>query len=171
MNRSWGASIMPSDTPSDTEQAVYSERLWPSAGIWAATIGFGAALGLIPAPISARVAVITAVVGVVASVTLLVISTPMLTVTAKQFAAGRARVPVTVVATIDELDREQMRQARGVRLDARAYLCIRGWLPAGARVVLADPEDPTPYWIVSSRRPEALATALRTAIDRVGRPD
>jgi DUF3093 family protein len=155
----------------DADQAVYSERLWPSPGIWAATIAFGAALGLIPAPISAEAAVITAVLGVVVCITLLVVTTPVLTVTATSFAAGRARVPMSVVAQVDELDPTLMRQARGVRLDARAYLCIRGWLPAGARVVLDDPEDPTPYWIVSSRNPEALTRALRTAIDRVGRPD
>jgi hypothetical protein len=64
-----------------------------------------------------------------------------------------------------------MRQARGIRLDARAYLCIRGWLPAGARVILDDPEDPTPYWLVSSRRPEALARAVRATMDRVGRAE
>jgi hypothetical protein len=28
------------------------------------------------------------------------------------------------------------------------------------RVELTDPEDPTPYWLVSSRRPDALARAL-----------
>ena len=28
-------------------------------------------------------------------------------------------------------------------------------------VVLDDPEDPTPYWLVSSRRPEKVLAALR----------
>jgi hypothetical protein len=156
---------------SDAEQAVYSERLWPSPGIWAAAIAFGAGLGLIPAPISVRAAVIVAVLGVVAVVTLLSITTPALRVTPSTFVAGRAEVPLSMVSRVEALDPEQMRQARGVRLDARAYLCIRGWLPVGATVYLNDPEDPTPYWIVSSRRPEALVAAIRTAIDRVGRPD
>jgi hypothetical protein len=157
--------------PSTPDQVGYSERLWPSPGIWAATIGFGAALGLIPAPINTQAAVIVGIVGVVAVVTLMVITTPSLTVTADTFVAGRARVPLSMVAEIEELDPAQMRQARGVRLDARAYLCIRGWLPAGARVILKDPEDPTPYWIVSSRRPDVLAKAVRAAINRVGRAD
>ncbi|HWB36700.1 MAG TPA: DUF3093 family protein, partial [Rugosimonospora sp.] len=30
-------------------------------------------------------------------------------------------------------------------------------------VVLDDPDDPTPYWIVSSRRPRRLAAALVAA--------
>lgn len=157
--------------PTDAEQAVYSERLWPSPGIWAATIAFGAGLGLIPAPVSVEAAVITGILGVVACITLLVVTTPTLAVTAETFVAGRARVPVSVVARIEALDPAQMQQARGIQLDARAYLCIRGWLPAGARVVLDDPEDPTPYWIISSRRPEALAKALSAAIGPAGRAD
>lgn len=157
--------------PSDVQQADYFERLWPSPGIWAATIALGAGFGLIPAPVSARAAMITAVLGVVILVTLLVILTPTLRVTKETFAAGRAQLPLPLVGEIEPLEQAQMRQARGVGLDARAYLCIRGWLPAGVKVTLNDPEDPTPYWIVSSRRPEALAQAVRTTIDRVGRPD
>src|SRR5690349_23096779 len=49
-------------------------------------------------------------------------------------------VPLDVVAHVEALDREAMRQARGVRLDARAYLCLRGWLPAGVRVQLRSEE-------------------------------
>jgi hypothetical protein len=157
--------------PPDTEQPVYTERLWPSPGIWAVATAFGAAFGLIPAPISAEAGLIAAVLGIVATITLLIVTTPTLTVTADTFAAGRARVPTSLVSGVEPLDAAAMRQARGVRLDARAYLCIRGWLPAGAKVTLDDPEDPTPYWIVSSRRPEALTRAVGTAIKPVGRPD
>jgi hypothetical protein len=39
-------------------------------------------------------------------------------------------------------------------------MLVRGWIPGVVRVELRDPEDPTPYWIVSSRRPQELAKAL-----------
>ncbi|HWJ84512.1 MAG TPA: DUF3093 family protein, partial [Cellulomonas sp.] len=35
------------------------------------------------------------------------------------------------------------------------------WIHAGVRIELVDPADPTPYWIVTSRRPDELAAALR----------
>ena len=57
---------------------------------------------------------------------------------------------------------------RGVRLDARAYLLIRGWIPGLVRVELDDPDDPTPYWLVSTRHPVRLAAALSRG--RVGAP-
>ena len=36
-----------------------------------------------------------------------------------------------------------------------------------ALIVLDDPEDPTPYWLVSSRQPETLAASLRSATARL----
>ena len=79
------------------------------------------------------------------------------------FRAGRARIPVALLGAPEALDAEAMRQARGPGLDARAYLCLRGWISAGVRVPVLDPRDPAPYWLVSSRRPEDLAEALRRA--------
>ena len=38
------------------------------------------------------------------------------------------------------------------------------------QVVLDDPADPTPYWLVSSARPEVLAEALRSARASGDRP-
>ena len=85
--------------------------------------------------------------------------------------AGRARIPVGLLGPVRELDAAQMRALRGPRADARAYLCQRGWIPAGVAVVIDDPADPAPYWLLSSRRPGRLAAALRTAIDAdAGRP-
>jgi Protein of unknown function (DUF3093) len=36
-------------------------------------------------------------------------------------------------------------------------------------ITLADPADPVPYWLVSSRRPDQLATALTAASGRPAR--
>jgi hypothetical protein len=143
--------------------ALYAERLWPSAGIWFVVAAFGAALGLAPAPVSATAGLVTGVAGLVLFPGLLALSTPRVAVTPGEFTAGRATVPLALVPVVETLNRDQMRKARGVHLDARAYLCLRGWLPAGVRLVLDDPDDPTPYWLVSSRRPDALAAAVASA--------
>ena len=44
--------------------------------------------------------------------------------------------------------------------DARAYLLLRPYLKRAVRVEIADPADPTPYWLVATRHPETLAAAL-----------
>jgi hypothetical protein len=82
--------------------------------------------------------------------------------------AGRARVPLAYVGTVRALDVAAMRRQAGVDADARAYLLLRPYLKRGVRVELTDPADPTPYWLVSCRRPERLVAAVEAA--RAGEP-
>jgi len=80
------------------------------------------------------------------------------------FEAGRARIPVHLLAAPEPLDAAAARRAAGVDADARAYLVIRPYIPQAVRVRVVDPADPTPYWLVSSRHPTALAAELSQAI-------
>lgn len=77
--------------------------------------------------------------------------------------AGRARVPLSYVGTVRELDAEGLRRQAGVDADARAHLLLRPYLTRGVRVDLTDPDDPTPYWLVACRRPHQLVAALESA--------
>jgi len=81
------------------------------------------------------------------------------------FQAGRARIEAEHVGEVAALDAEQTRLVAGRDADARAYLLLRPYLHRAVRVEVVDPADPTPYWLVSSRNPEALADAL-TALPR-----
>jgi hypothetical protein len=79
------------------------------------------------------------------------------------FRAGRAQVPVRLVGQVTALDPADTRRLAGVDADARAYLLLRPYLRRAVRVEIADPADPTPYWLVASRRPAQLAAALESA--------
>ena len=61
------------------------------------------------------------------------------------------------------LDAEDMRRQAGVDADARAHLVLRPYVKRGVRIEIVDPADPTPYWLVSMRRPERLVEALVAA--------
>jgi hypothetical protein len=50
----------------------------------------------------------------------------------------------------------------GVDADARAYLVLRPYVKRAVRVPLLDPDDPTPYWLVSCRHPDRVLSALRS---------
>ena len=54
----------------------------------------------------------------------------------------------------------------GPEANARAYLVLRPYLKRAVKVEITDPADPTPYWLVSSRRPEDLAGALSVLAGR-----
>ncbi len=84
------------------------------------------------------------------------------------FRAGRARIEAEYVGPVAALDAEQTRNVAGRDADARAYLMLRPYLKRAVRVEIADPADPTPYWLVSSRHPEALADALAGLARRHG---
>lgn len=73
---------------------------------------------------------------------------------------GRARIEGRHLGPATALDAEQTRRTAGRDADARAYLVLRPFLKRAVKVLLTDPADPAPYWLVSTRRPEQLATAL-----------
>jgi hypothetical protein len=82
------------------------------------------------------------------------------------FSAGGDELPVTTITTITPLDREATRLRLGPQADPAAKLVVRGWIGSSVMVRLSNP-DPIPYWVVSTRRPDELATALkaeRTAV-------
>jgi hypothetical protein len=80
------------------------------------------------------------------------------------FRAGRAHIPVGYLADPTALDRDDTRRVAGVDADARAYLVLRPYIATSVRVLVDDPADPTPYWLVSTRHPAALSAALSDAI-------
>lgn len=81
--------------------------------------------------------------------------------------AGRAEIPTHLLGTATALDRAGTRRQAGVDADARAYLLLRPYVKASVRVELDDPADPTPYWLVSTRHPEALVAALAGTTGRL----
>jgi hypothetical protein len=143
----------------------FEERLWPSFGVWVVVTCMALMIGLVALRFGVTGSLITFVVALAIEVALMVSSTPRLQVGAQEFVAGGARIPLSLLGGAQVLVGEQMRKAVGPELDARAFLCIRGWIKQGVRVQLIDPEDPTPYWVVSSRRPADLVAALEAARD------
>jgi Protein of unknown function (DUF3093) len=83
-----------------------------------------------------------------------------LAVTGGQLRAGRAHIPLSLCGRVEALNAEQTRRAGGAGADARAYLLLRPYIPTAVRVAIDDPNDPVPYWLLSTRRPERLAAAV-----------
>lgn len=138
----------------------YRERLWPAWWVFVSTALVMPASLLVFLPISPPAGVATAVVLYGAIVVVLLVTTPVIEVTDAELRAGRARLPRSVIRAVHAAEDADARAERGVRLDARAWLLLRGWIGGVVRVELDDPSDPTPYWLLSSRRPKELAAAL-----------
>ena len=74
--------------------------------------------------------------------------------------AGRAQIETRHLGRVEALDPEAARRLAGPEADARAHLVLRPYLKRAVRVEIADPADPAPYWLVSTRHPDRLAAAL-----------
>jgi hypothetical protein len=81
-----------------------------------------------------------------------------------------ARLPVRYVADAVPLDAAGRRELLGPAAHPLAFVVQRPWLPGVVQVILDDPADPTPYWVVSSRHPQRLAAALLADRDRALSP-
>ncbi|MEU7590304.1 DUF3093 domain-containing protein [Micromonospora sp. NPDC049230] len=76
-----------------------------------------------------------------------------------------ARLPVRFVADVIPLDVAGRREVLGVGADPLAFVVQRPWIGGAVQVVLDDPADPTPFWVVSTRHPVELAEAVLAARD------
>jgi len=146
--------------------ADYHERLLVPLRWWVLSAAFAATLWLafaVSIPFPAVLWAATAVV-VAALVALLAgYGAAEVAVRDGELRAGRARIPVGLLADPAVLDAEATRLQTGRDADARAYLLLRPYLRRSVRVTVTDQQDPTPYWLVSTRRPERLVAALRRA--------
>lgn len=103
--------------------------------------------------------------GVIAVWVLLYLSSTRITV--EQEADGtrwlvvkNANLPHHVVSQSLAVPATAKRHAMGRQLDPAAFVVSHGWVPEMVMLVLNDPEDPTPYWLVGSRNPEKLLSAF-----------
>lgn len=139
---------------------IYRERLWASVWLYVVTALVIPASLLVFLPISLEVGVVVGVVLYAGCVAFLILASPAVTVTDQEIIAGGARMPRALIGSVQSFHEPESTLERGQRLDARAWLLIRGWVTPVVRIENLDPKDPTPYWLVSSRRPEQLEAAL-----------
>lgn len=87
-------------------------------------------------------------------------------VTADEFQVDDARLPVAVIREVVALDATGKREVLGVGAHPLAFVVQRPWIGGAVQVLLDDPADPTPFWVVSTRHPVELASALLAAAKR-----
>lgn len=148
---------------------TYRERLWPAVWLYFATALVIPASLLVFLPINLEVGIVVSIVLYLGAIGLLLLGSPSIEVTATHLVAGKARLPIEVIGAVEGFRGDEARLERGQRLDARAYLVIRGWIDPVVRVELLDVNDPAPYWLISTRHPDAIADAIGRA--RVGTPN
>ncbi len=172
VRRAWGR--ITGSTLSDEWQAVpvdsYRERLTVPASWWVVALIFGASCGwIMVVATTPALGVVAAIVGAILAAAL-IWSYGSLTVRADAngLKVGNAHLDTKYIGTVTTLDRLAFRTSLGPDADARAWLRTRPYVDGGVRVEVNDPRDPAPYWLVSCRRPDAVAAALGRAVHETG---
>ncbi|MGA9833851.1 MAG: DUF3093 domain-containing protein [Trebonia sp.] len=83
--------------------------------------------------------------------------------------AGRAELPLDRISDVVPLDEKQAALLRGPRADPAAHLMLRPYLKRAVYIRLADPGSGVPYWLVATRYPAELATAIERGRQSAGR--
>ncbi|GIF05892.1 DUF3093 domain-containing protein [Actinoplanes siamensis] len=147
-------------TPTPPE--TFEERLglpwwaWPAALLTGAVVAVELSLGLPDLPGWAPWAVFLPL----AVLLLLPLGRLRVAVRDGELLVDDARLPVSAIADVVALDAAGKREALGVGAHPLAFVVQRPWIGTAVQVLLDDPADPTPFWVVSTRRPVELATTL-----------
>ncbi len=134
---------------------------WPFAAVIVVIFVAEVIPGLPGAWQIATVVIITAIV----SSWLLTVGRASVGIDATGLRAGSATLPylaVGAVRTVTPATRKALLSHAG---DHKAFLQTRDWIRGAVYVEVVDDDDPTPYWLVSTRQPERLAAALRRPDD------
>ena len=84
----------------------------------------------------------------------------VVTVADQELRVRKAHINLRYIASAQALTPTEMRLLRTRDANPAAFLSLAFWVPTGVKIVLNDERDPTPYWLVSSKKSEELTRTL-----------
>jgi len=73
---------------------------------------------------------------------------------------GNAKIESKYIKKVTVLKKDDFLKIRGPKADPACFNATRFWVTTGVKVELNDKKDPTPYWLISSKKAKALAKSL-----------
>ena len=146
------------------KNAVYTERLWPSIGMWSFALIMTASLGIAYGrAYGIEIGILVGSAASAAIVFALIKSTPSIRIDELNFQVGKARMPLRYIGKVQILDEAQSRRARSTDAHKDAHFQLRGGIKQTLIIEITDETDPHPYWQISTRRPVELTETLNDA--------
>ena len=145
---------------------AYEEQLllpwWWWLGGLRLTASIGAAVfAYLPWQVSA---VVTGLVAIAVAAVLVGYGSSKLIVNDGWLQAGRNRIETRWIESAEGFEGQAAAAAAGPQASRHDFLHTRPYVSGLVRVHLDDPADPHPHWLISTRRPEALAQAINDAV-------
>lgn len=150
-------------TPNPSDQVLFHERVSPNFGTFLAFTALVPATTLVSEPFDYRIGLTIGILIVLSAWAALYSFSPTLRVTQTKFAAGPASIDRKHISGVEVIGKDRIFHERGPGLNPAAYRLFQGTVQKAVKVKINDPLDPTPYWIISTRKPEALKKVLEAS--------
>lgn len=139
---------------------VFRERVLPSALNLILPVLLFPSVYAVMLPINAPFALPVASILTIVFVVFVVSSAPVIELTENVLKARGASIERKFLGRATVIPKNEVFSELGTKLDARAWLAIQASVRGLVKIEVLDPKDPTPYWLISTRRPEELAKYL-----------
>ena len=140
---------------------IFKEVLRPP--IWVLAFIYFLLLSLVIAIWAAfdnNVALVAFITATIAIIYIAIAMRSTITLDGEELRIDRAHIDIKYLGSATVLDSPAMRLLRTRDADPAAYLAIKFWMPKGIKITVVDPRDPTPYWLITSKRGEEIAALL-----------
>jgi hypothetical protein len=140
---------------------IFKEVLRPP--IWVLTFIYFLFLSLVIAFWAAfdnRTAFVTFFMATVAIIYIAIAMRSTITIDGQELRIDQAHIEIKYLGGVEKLTSSQMRLLRTRDADPAAFLAIKFWLSTGVKITISDPRDPTPYWLVTSKRGQEISALL-----------
>jgi len=137
---------------------VIRPPLWLMAFIYFLALSLGIAVW---AAINTLAAAIVMATLTLATIAIYFASALVLEIDECEMRIGKAHIDKKFCGQVKVLTPAEMSLQRTREADPAAYLAIRFWTAHGVKIEIIDARDQTPYWLVTSKRGDQLAKALR----------
>lgn len=148
--------------PATSGTARFDERLWVPLWWYLPAIGVAVLLGAevhMGYP-GVRSWIGYAVLIPLAVLVLISLSRTRVRVVDDELQVGPARLDLRHVGRVEVVPKVLRQEALGPQLDPAAFLMHRSFIGPVVRIEVTDPDDPTPYWVISVRDTDGLLRAL-----------
>ena len=142
------------------DSLLYSERVLPNIGTFAAVFVLLPSTMIIAEPFDLRIGLVVGLIAISTIWGLLVFRAPRIQVTKSDLRVGKVTIPRNFIGQPQAVGKSEIFAERGPNLDPAAHRVFQGSVKTAVKIPVTDPEDPTPYWLVSTRNPTKLVELL-----------
>ena len=101
-------------------------------------------------------------IAVVLGLVAIYLSTSSIEISDGELRIKKAHIPVKYLSDVEIIGKREFGRARTRDADPAAFFAITFWISEGVKVAVKDDRDPTPYWLISTRKAKELKAALES---------